>query len=458
MSFAQNKVYFSGTLENCPYTEFEIESVDKTNDINKWQKVPIKNGSFSVVMPTNDFTVLECYFDGKRIEFYASAGDSLVLKADFKKLIATAEFSGKGNKTAQFYTSWKTKFASLHKKDLSSRKNSTPAAYLDARKKLRDSEIAFLQEYATKHGLNESSFVNYYISEFTFSWYASIGNYIRLHNKDIQKEGVKPEYTSLIAFLDEINYEELAYLETKSAQSYYTSYINLIKYRKLIYDKTFPPPNFDPTFWFIRVYNLSKQLLPKKGHETYAMSMFYELLNPVSKERLLPIYEEFIQTCSAENRAKLNKAFNKDTVKEKQEIPSNTVVKNTDASLEEILSNYKGSVVYVDFWASWCAPCIDEIPASKKMQNTLEDTNVKFLFISIDRDEKSWKKAIAAYQIPGIHYRVNSLKTSVAIQSLTAGGIPHYIIVGKDGKILDKNAKSPSDSQLVSELKKLLNP
>ncbi|MEM6719910.1 MAG: TlpA disulfide reductase family protein [Bacteroidota bacterium] len=457
MSFGQKKVYFSGTITNCPYTEFEIGSIDKPNDINEWQRVSIKNGNFSVVVPLNDPTVFQCYIKGKKIEFYAMPGDSLVLKTDFTKLWTATEFSGKGTATAQFHTSWKKQFNALHKADRNNRKNNTPEAYLKERKKLRDSELAFLQEYAAKNGLKESSFFKYYTSEFTFSFYSSFANYMYQHNNNIEGNGVKPEYASLVTLLDEIDFDTLDYHETESAQMLYATYINRIKYRQLIYNKTLPPAKMDFVHWLKRTYDLSKEILPKKAHETYVMNMFFEHLNPVSVNRLSPLYEDFIKTCSIENRMKLYNAFNKGIFKEKLTIPSDAYVKSTDATLEEILSDYKGSIVYVDFWASWCAPCIDEVPASKKMQEKFKDKDIKFLFLSIDRDETSWKRAIAAYKIPGIHIRFKKGKISSAIKNLISAGIPRYLIVGRDGKILDNDAKRPSDAKLVADLEKLLN-
>ena len=63
----------------------------------------------------------------------------------------------------------------------------------------------------------------------------------------------------------------------------------------------------------------------------------------------------------------------------------------TDKSFAEVLSEFKGSVVYVDFWASWCGPCRGQFPHAKKLHEKLKDKPVVFLYISFDRSEEEWK-------------------------------------------------------------------
>lgn len=457
MGITQNQIRLSGNIDHCTKSKFEIGEVDKPNDGSKWQKVKIKNEHFSVVIKTNEPTVLRCYFKGKEIDFYAMPGDSLIVRADYNKLLATTKFSGKGKKTAQFHTDWKQKFKSLNNSDFDNYDKCNPERYLELRKKLLDSELTFLNDYVAKNGLKESPFFNYYASNFKFRFYSDIRHYITYHN-NIEEDGLKIEYLPLLKLLDGIDYNNPNLVETEAYMWHLVGYINQVKYRQLIYNKELPNVIKDSVHWTARTYLLSKEILNVKAHESYVMTLLFEHINPLTVGILAPIYEDFIKTCSRENRLILQDAFKRyKRLNKKQKIHRDSKIIETDSGLTEIIQSHKGSLLYIDFWASWCGPCIGEIPASKEIQEKFKNKDVKFLFISVDQDENSWKKAITVYKIPGIHYRLEKEKSAELLESLLSKGVPHYLIVGRDGKIIDRNAKRPTDQGLDSDLDKLLN-
>ena len=58
------------------------------------------------------------------------------------------------------------------------------------------------------------------------------------------------------------------------------------------------------------------------------------------------------------------------------------------------LKDFKGKVVYVDIWASWCGPCVEEIPYAKKLHSAFQEDKVIFLNVSVDRSREAWKKKL----------------------------------------------------------------
>ena len=108
------------------------------------------------------------------------------------------------------------------------------------------------------------------------------------------------------------------------------------------------------------------------------------------------------------------------------------------------LSSFKGKIVYLDIWASWCGPCRSEIPFSHKLQEEMAGNDVVFLFVSIDDDELAWKNMIKDKKLTGTHLLSAGNFDSDVAQQYNVRGIPHYVIIGKDGTILDINAKRPS--------------
>ena len=69
------------------------------------------------------------------------------------------------------------------------------------------------------------------------------------------------------------------------------------------------------------------------------------------------------------------------------------LVNDNQLTFEDVLSNNKGKVVLVDFWASWCAPCRKEMPLLKNLKSKFSENELKVIEISIDKDYSSWVRA-----------------------------------------------------------------
>lgn len=122
------------------------------------------------------------------------------------------------------------------------------------------------------------------------------------------------------------------------------------------------------------------------------------------------------------------------------------------------LSDFKGKVVYVDVWASWCGPCRQQFPFSKQMHEKLTEEQRKkivFLYISIDDTQEAWKKAMEQLQLPGEHGWSEGGWNSKVTQYFGIQAIPRYILINKEGKVVNPNAKRPSDEFILSELLRL---
>ena len=99
------------------------------------------------------------------------------------------------------------------------------------------------------------------------------------------------------------------------------------------------------------------------------------------------------------------------------------------------LSQFKGQVVLLDFWASWCGPCINDLPYLRKVKEKTADWPVVFLNISLDADEDDWREAIDKHEIKGVHVRAGS--GSDVAKSYQVMGIPSYHLVNSQGLIAE---------------------
>jgi len=121
------------------------------------------------------------------------------------------------------------------------------------------------------------------------------------------------------------------------------------------------------------------------------------------------------------------------------------------------LSDFAGKYVLIDVWATWCAPCREEMPALQKIMESLKDKNIALVGISIDKPqyEKIWKKMVAEKALGGTQLISEGGWQSKFMADYGIHAVPTYIIIGPDGNVIDTNAEWPSRG-LERQLKKLL--
>ena len=100
------------------------------------------------------------------------------------------------------------------------------------------------------------------------------------------------------------------------------------------------------------------------------------------------------------------------------------------------LSQFKGQVVLIDFWASWCGPCLIDLPDLRKIKEKTAALPVVFLNLSIDTDDTAWREAIDKHEIKGVHVRADGFGSDVA-KSYQVTGIPSYYLVDSQGLIVE---------------------
>ena len=167
----------------------------------------------------------------------------------------------------------------------------------------------------------------------------------------------------------------------------------------------------------------------------------------------LPQSEKYVKLAMSN----CNEAINR------KEIPKPVEVNSADIFDKELVgmndntfntSAFKGKYVYVDFWASWCGPCRQEFPYSKEMQARFTEKQKKkivFLNISIDEKKANWQKAVEDLKLEGENGWSPEIATKMKINS-----IPRYMIIDKDGKIMNLNSSRPSNPDTYNQLLELI--
>ena len=118
------------------------------------------------------------------------------------------------------------------------------------------------------------------------------------------------------------------------------------------------------------------------------------------------------------------------------------------------LEDLRGKYVYIDVWATWCGPCLAEIPHLKKVEAKYHGKNIEFVSISVDteKDYEKWKKMVVSKELGGIQLFADKNWTSDFIKAFGINSIPRFILIGPDGKVIKADAARPSSASLTELL------
>ncbi len=124
-------------------------------------------------------------------------------------------------------------------------------------------------------------------------------------------------------------------------------------------------------------------------------------------------------------------------------------------NLEETIKGYKGKVVYMDIWASWCQ-CKAMMPASHKLQEKFKNEEVVFLYVSIDRNAQAWEKSAQQFNLMENSFLAKNYPKGKLFQTNNVSTIPRYMLFDKNGRLVDSNAQRPTSPLLEENIKSFL--
>ena len=142
------------------------------------------------------------------------------------------------------------------------------------------------------------------------------------------------------------------------------------------------------------------------------------------------------------------------------ELPEGVMVKSIDKVIageevfKAIVADYKGKPVLVDFWATWCPPCRAAMKTIVPVKEAMAD-KVTFVYVTTTSSpEDTWNEMIK--EIHGDHYYVTEDQWNTLLDQFESEGIPTYVIVDKEGNVVNKYVGFPGVEIVTEELGKLL--
>ncbi|WP_310991960.1 TlpA family protein disulfide reductase [Aequorivita marina] len=302
--------------------------------------------------------------------------------------------------------------------------------------------------YAT-HNITNKNFKKALANEDKYSKAIVIENYSNAHSYYTKKENFKVS-DDFYEPLESIDFADtLAFRNSVAYQNLLNAHFN-----RLVSEETSKNNDQNETLVYL---NKVDDVLPDGYAKDKIMSSYLQfgLKADSSLKEAYTIYKN--SNPDAESLAKITERYNtlKNLTKGK---PSPTFDYENHKGGTTSLADLKGKYVYIDVWATWCGPCLREIPSLKKVEADYSDKNVQFVSISIDepKDYDKWKSMVTEKELVGIQLMADQNWKSKFVKDYAILGIPRFILVDPEGNIVSSDAPRPSNPELRKTLDELL--
>lgn len=197
------------------------------------------------------------------------------------------------------------------------------------------------------------------------------------------------------------------------------------------------------------------QLVIAKEEDFTASEIDY-YINLVQKKFTDKYVQQLLSSMLISEQIRIKERENKDS-------PLGVTDKTSVASMpgerlfNEILTNNKGKVIYVDIWATWCSPCKEQFPYSMKMHEIFKEKDVTFVYLCCQSQKEAYQNTLKKYHLEGEHYLLENDQYEYFQKRFLINGVPRYILIGKSGEIINRDASRPDSEQIIIEINKLIN-
>ncbi len=164
-------------------------------------------------------------------------------------------------------------------------------------------------------------------------------------------------------------------------------------------------------------------------------------------------WNSFVKTCNNNTLINDIKAKLKDWEYLKRGMPAKDFTYESIDGKKVSLSSFKGKWVYVDIWATWCNPCVGEIPKLKEIEEKFKGDNIVFISISVDRTQAPWKKMVVENEMKGVQLWAG--QDDIIKNFYRVNGIPRFMIIDPETNIYEVSADRPTMG-VETTLEKLL--
>ena len=415
-----------------------------------------EKGGLAVELPFIEAQMASVKLDDE-IKLFLEPGDQLHLDADLLDLPQSLHFSGQGAANNQFLAALRSRFPDYLRIDY---KDLAVDAFRHMIDQRRSELESFLDEGCNQYQLT-SAFVDYYRAEITYEWANFVVSYPTdyLFANGNRNEDLPADYHDALNQVDLVDEAAIGTtdyrrflernfwrIEEEAAERALREQVSEEQRRDRIQPHTI---TYLPDF----IVRLDEE--QRRGDLIQPHNISYHLAKRLLRGKVLyfflagEIIDDFQQGRFDQGEHRLTE-FLQDNPYPAYTEAVEEVVRETaqlkpgqpapDFTLDDLqgrsvsLSDFKGQAVFLDFWASWCGPCIGAVPYLEEIKQQTRDQKVIFLNISLD-SANEWHQAVDEHSLTGVHVHSPGGWQSAVAQLYQVQGIPSYFLVSPDGRM-----------------------
>lgn len=403
------------------------------------------SGDFTLIFPIERRWPLDLTYSNSNLNIIISPGDSFHIDARLKDSVWVYELSGKGSEETQLNFNNYYEFDRMRMEDFQilvktadlSGYTTTMKNWVDEYDKVLKSNLketkADKELKKRAEALRDIKLANYFLI---------YGKY----HKDIGDSSFKyPE--EWVKVIEDKSLRELDYVPSSEYQNFLLLYLTQMG----------PEQKANPCETMQAYLNFSNSKFSKASKDEINARLLMEAMSNGCFKAVKEEYNQYLTYTSVNDYSAVlkQKAFEVDELSEGDMAPD-FVFLDKEGN-KHSLKDLRGKVIYLDFWATWCGPCIRSMKSSGPLKEAFKDNeNVAFVYLSTDRDVNKWKSHYITNGGDKNHWHVGPSGQEVSL-AYKVFSIPRYVIIDKEGKIVNPNAPRPYDPSLPEVLTKLAN-
>jgi len=407
----------------------EMENIEVPLDVNH---------GFTATLPLSEGQFVYIRLSRRNIMLYLQPGAEIAITLDEANPDSLPVVTGEGALESQFLVSYAMNVGRTHSRAvlLNNVGNLTPEQFLATATQGYTEKKAYLEnhEYFAEFDPN---FVALMKANILYEKYNLLLEYpmaFAHFNPGAESPQLPSEF---YAFLENDNLFDDKFVRSRTYLRFMQLYLN----RKM---EEAGPANPEVSY-FDGMFNLAENLLPGLSRDVILGELTLMALSHMEWESAQALYNRFLAIATNQSVIDVVNVEHQKVMAlaPGQPAPAFTL---TDINGQTVsLSDFAGKVVYLDFWASWCGPCMREVPYAKELKKRMENQpDLVFLYISVDVDEAAWRSTVEQHQIQGVHLNVPGFEHEVP-QAYNLQGVPTFFLIGRDGTIISNSPPRPSN-------------
>jgi thiol-disulfide isomerase/thioredoxin len=435
-----NEVTITGQIENYDETVLKIQDfMGKSNWISK--EIDVLDGKFSINLPLDKPSIKMLILGRTFKNIFLEPGETLVVSFDASKIESSYKYGGSlaiENVILDSLTSVQSKLDY----------NYVYTESLENANRYLDSMSITNKQYLEK--LIGEKVIATNFKEYTKALIEYKSAYLKIMLGERKNEQPEKYYD----FLDQLSLENEDYLDILEYRVFLSEYIAMKTNERLNSLDSVQKSNLDVHF------EESLSVIKELKDENVKAYALFNAMNMRLKEKGILGFDKYYNYFKEHNKdlhyaEQLKIAYDeKKLLAPGQPAPAFTL-KDVDGNMVS-LNDFKGKYVYIDFWQTLCPRSERELPYLLDLHSDYNDKNIEFVSISVNEDENVWRDYVKENKNIGTSLRVPKSWDSKTYTDYQAFGLPTFILIDTEGKIIDSKAAKPSSKEIREIFDQLL--